>query len=232
MPIKITTPSAAIPVTQAQALGHLRVDVSEWDLVSVYLAAATAYVEDYTGRATTIKGYTLFLDRWPQRSSFFGIGASAGLYYGYGMMAGGDIYDPKHFPNLLAMELRRTPLVAITSVKYFPVEGGGAVTLDPALYRADLAATPGRLVFLGGVSNLPAVDKRADAVMIEFTAGAGADAAAVLATDPIMVMGILFLLTNWYENRVPIQDRGMPLPYGLQNILRNRRVDSMTPELS
>lgn len=232
MPIKITTPNALMPVTQAQALGHLRVDASEWDLVSVYLQAATAYVEDYTGRATSTKGYTLYLDRWPRRSSFYGIGASSGLYYGYGMMASGDIYDPKSYPNLLALELRRTPLVAIASVKYYPADGGAQQTLAADQYRADTASQPGRLVFVQDIDTLPDTAKRADAVEVAFTAGVGTTEAQCLAADPIMVMGILFTLTNWYENRVPIADRGMKLPFGLADILRNRRIESMTPELS
>lgn len=61
------------------------------------------------------------------------------------------------------------PLVSVTSIKYYPSDGGDQVTMTAGTdYEVDNRNIPGRIRFL---ENLPGVDDRFDAVEIVFVAG-------------------------------------------------------------
>lgn len=61
------------------------------------------------------------------------------------------------------------PLVSVTSIKYYPSDGGAQVTMVAGTdYEVDNRNVPGRIRFL---ENLPDADDRYDAVEIVFVAG-------------------------------------------------------------
>jgi len=66
MPYIVTTPAADYPVSVQSLKDHLRItDATEDTLLAGYLAAATAWVEDYTRRALITRTVTLTLDAFP-----------------------------------------------------------------------------------------------------------------------------------------------------------------------
>jgi uncharacterized phiE125 gp8 family phage protein len=63
MGLRLITAAATKPVTTAEAKAHLRVDGSDEDtLIDSYIAAATSFVENYTGRALISQTWELVLD--------------------------------------------------------------------------------------------------------------------------------------------------------------------------
>lgn len=63
MSLRLITPAASYPVTQAEAKMQCRVDGSdENDLIDTYIAAATAHVESVTGRALMSQTWEQVLD--------------------------------------------------------------------------------------------------------------------------------------------------------------------------
>jgi uncharacterized phiE125 gp8 family phage protein len=73
------------------------------------------------------------------------------------------------------IELPKTPLQSVTSLKYLDASGA-LVTLDPSLYRVDVASKPGRITPAYGTS-WPTVHPVTGAVVIRFVAGYGAASA-------------------------------------------------------
>lgn len=61
-----TAEPATTPITTAEAKSHLRVDSSDDDtLIASLVAAATSWVEEYTGRQLVTATYLLTLDSFP-----------------------------------------------------------------------------------------------------------------------------------------------------------------------
>lgn len=218
MPIKLITPASVLPVPSALAMKHLRVNEDEADLVGLYLQAATDMVEDYTGRSLITKGYQLQLDSWPNYRSFWP------TFRGY---VPSEVHPLSSSSSLRGIELRRTPLAAVTSVQYWSPTDTSIQTWDTANYQADLANTPGKVVFLGSEPH-PDLVKRPDAVQINFTAGYGSSHTLVPAP---LQMAILFWAQQLYDNRVPVANaHTVEAPLSLRYILRAFRVESLTQE--
>jgi uncharacterized phiE125 gp8 family phage protein len=63
MSLRLVTPPTEYPITRAEAKAHCRVDgTGEDSLIDSYIAAATAHVESYTGRAIVQQTWELVLD--------------------------------------------------------------------------------------------------------------------------------------------------------------------------
>jgi hypothetical protein len=205
MPIKLLVASQEFTVPVSLALRHLRALPDDTELVSFLLRAATAVVEDYTGRSLIRQTYVLQLENWPCFAEPYGI-------RGPGYNGG----------TLSSIALERTPLVAINSVKYYPEAGGVVVTWDVANYFADSVAIPGRLVFADGVT-LPAVAKRPDAIEIEFTAG---PLATVTAPNAMLSLAVMQLARHLYDNPSAVDAEGKvtEMPLSFRHLLRSQRV--------
>ena len=104
----------------------------------------------------------------------------------------------ENFPGGNAVvDLPRSPLISIESVKYFDA-GGNDVTMPPADYQVDAASEPARIAPAVG-SSWPSVEtEKLGGVRIRFKAGHGA-----LADDvPQRIkQAINLLVAHWYENR-------------------------------
>jgi uncharacterized phiE125 gp8 family phage protein len=97
------------------------------------------------------------------------------------------------------VDLPRPPLIAVTAVKTYDA-AGNAVTWDPAAYRADLIAAPGRLYRNPGAL-WPQPGRTQAGIEIQFDAGYGEDPAAV--PEPLR-QGVLLQLAQLFENREPV----------------------------
>jgi uncharacterized phiE125 gp8 family phage protein len=66
MALELVTAPAEVPVTRAMAKSHLRVEHTEKDdLIDLYIAAETAYAEDFTGRALVTQTWDYYQDAFP-----------------------------------------------------------------------------------------------------------------------------------------------------------------------
>jgi uncharacterized phiE125 gp8 family phage protein len=98
------------------------------------------------------------------------------------------------FPD--AIELLMPPVLAVASVQYTDQDGALQV-LNPADYVVDRAREPGWLVPAPG-RQWPATESGINKVVVTYTAGYGATAAAVPAS---LKHWMLLALTDLYENR-------------------------------
>lgn len=66
MGLQLVTAPSEPPVTRAMVKAHLRVEHADDDaLIDTYIAAETAYAEDFTGRAFVTQTWDYFVDRFP-----------------------------------------------------------------------------------------------------------------------------------------------------------------------
>lgn len=225
MPIVVLSDPGLLPVDLSTALRHLRVTYNDADQAALYLQAATEFVEDYTGRAGLTKSYQLTLSHWPDRHS---------IWPGHRGFPR-EVYQPWQRQEFRAVELRRSPLLSIDSVKYYPqiVDSTMPPPLtvwDTSNYRADLTSTPGRMILLNQGIAWPELDCRPDAVQINFTAGYGLKPENLPAR---FKMAVLFMARHFFDNRVPVMEASKMavVPFTLQVLLDNLRVYSITDEL-
>ncbi len=118
-------------------------------------------------------------------------------------------------------ELKRNPVTAITSVKYYASGDSALTTLDDSSYRLDNTSLPSKIIFTPNL-DFPDIEDRSDAVQVEFVAGYGDKSSDV---DPSLKLAVLQFAHQCYEQRVPVGDvKMMQLPFSLRHILRAKRV--------
>ena len=219
----LTTAPAVEPVTTGEALAYLRADSGAEDaLIETLISAARGYVETLTGRALITQVWTMRTSDWTAASSSVSdisdISRFNALYY----------WSPLATDNGFAgrvIELDRTPLVSVTSVKYYPADGGAQATLSASEYTVDVASEPGRIV-LNETASWPELASRPDAVEILFTAGYGSARTDVPAELRLAVNS----LTAWfYTQRLPANVGNIvnQLPHALDAIIKKYRVRGM-----
>lgn len=194
-----------MPCTVDTALRHIRALSDDVDLVDLYVRAATAACEDYTGRIFNTQRFKAVLPAWPSCGRGTGIA-------GPSERAGGQY----------AIVLPRAPLQTIVSLKYWPDGGGAQVTWDAANYAADSSALPGRLVVSDGV-DLPALARRHDALEIEFDAGHGTTESAM---PPNYLVAMLQLARYWFDNpsAVGLEGTARVMPLSFKHLLRSQKI--------
>lgn len=70
MPLILTSPPAVEPVSLAEAKAHLRLDGAAEDvLIGSLILTSRLHIEAALGLALITQGWTLVLDRWPDRDS-------------------------------------------------------------------------------------------------------------------------------------------------------------------
>jgi uncharacterized phiE125 gp8 family phage protein len=162
------------PVTDQQALDHLREDSTNLTKIKPYLAAARVSVEqEMISTKTTQATFELRLDDWD----------SAAMYDGY-------------------ITLPACPLVSITSIKYDDVNNVEQ-TLASSNYLADTSSMPGRFKYVSSAT-LPSLYDKPNCVRIRYVAGYGAsgatDGGQSLVPQPIKA-AVLMRLAELYEVR-------------------------------
>lgn len=188
--------AAVEPVSLAEAQAWLRVD-SQDDAseITALITTARQIVEDFTGRALLTQTWRLVASDWPAEE-FAGVG------------------------NVI--RLPRTPLASVSSVKYYPENGGAQATWNSANYHVVTATAPG-LVVLADNASFPDLAVRPDAVEINFTAGDSA-AASIPAG---LKHAVLLVLAHLYELRSPVNVGNIvnELPFSLRHLLESHRVE-------
>lgn len=190
------TDAVTEPVTISEAQAWLRVD-SQDDATEVTTLITTArqIVEDLTGRAILTQSWRMVASQWP-----------AGRFAGV--------------ENVV--QLPRSPLASVTSVKYYPDNGGAQATFASSNYHVVTAITPGILVLADNAS-WPDLAVRPDAVEINFTAGA----ATTPEIPPSLRHAVLLVLAHLYELRSPVAVGNIvnELPFSLRHLLESHRVE-------
>ena len=168
------------PLSLVEAQACCNIDTSDKrddDLMSSFISAARAFLEEETSRTFHEKSLELALDCWPS----------------------GHIVLP-----------RATPLIAITSIKYYESDwtSGAETTVSTSLYIADTYSTPGRVVLSYGES-WPSFTKYPVApIRIIYRAGI-ADASPATEAPDLVKQAMRFLVGHMWMNReaVIIGDR-------------------------
>lgn len=187
------TDAASEPVSLAEAQAWLRVD-SQDDATEITTLVTTArqIVEDFTGRALITQTWRLVASEWPAEE-FAGVG---------------DV-----------IRLPRTPLASVTSLKYYPENGGAQATFAANNYHVVTAIQPG-IVVLADNASWPDLAVRPDAVEINFTAGEA-------SASPGLRHAVLLVLAHLYELRSPVNVGNIvnELPFSLRHLLESHRVE-------
>lgn len=162
------------PVTDQQALDHLREDSSNLNKIKPYLAAARSSVEqELISLKTTQATYELQLDSFTEALDCYGF-----------------------------IVLPACPLVSITSVKYDDVNNVEQ-TLASSNYQADTSSLPGRIRYTASAS-LPVTYDKPNCVRIRYVAGHGATGATdggQSAVPAAIKSAVLIRLGQLYEHR-------------------------------
>lgn len=189
----LTTQPAREPITAQEAADFLRLGCSPDELAALtgFVSAAREAVENFTGRALMVSGWKLVAEDW----------------------TGGDITWIGD-----VMTIDRSPLVAVSAVKYYAGGETSLTTLSDSEYLVITGTTPGRVQLK---IDPPALADRADAVQIDFMAGA-ADPGAI---PPTMLHAVRLLAGHLYENR-GTQGSADPTnwPAGLVHLLTSQRI--------
>lgn len=191
-----TVAPTAEPYTQAQLLEYTRATPEHGALVTSLAAVAREFVEEQTGRAMLSQTWKLNRDKWPCASK----------------ADGNRIY------------LERTPLATVTSVKYWPADGGAQATLSTSVYNVINGGSnsPGFVELKEGQS-WPDLACRSDAIEIIFTAGV-----ALAANVKKQVSHAVLLLTkHFYDNGqdpVNIGNIVNDVPFTLRDLISSQRV--------
>jgi uncharacterized phiE125 gp8 family phage protein len=103
------------------------------------------------------------------------------------------------------LELRRSPLVSVTTVKTY-TDADVSATFAASSYFVDTVSLPGRIVLRSSAS-WPTAERVANAIEVEYRAGYGTDPASVPAD---IRQAVLMLTANLYEHRGETVTGSMP----------------------
>lgn len=213
MGLVLLEPPAALPVSLAEALLHVRADnAQETALLTGLVATATSMAEAYCRRRFVTQRWRQTFDRFPS-SAMPGVGRGFFQRGSFGRVTTARRRDE------IALLLAHPPLVSVESVTYVDLDGA-VQTMAPADYLVRSAEEPGEIVHAYGKS-WPVTRDVPDAVTVEFTCGYG-DAAAVPA--PIK-SAVLLIVGTLYANRETVAPTDMrEIPHSAEWLLGPFRV--------
>lgn len=181
--LSLITAPAIEPVSEAEARAHLRLtSEDEVALLFGHIRAARHMVESWTGRALISQSWRWMLDGWPGHAMQDWWG---GLRQG-AVAAGAARY----------IEMPKAPLQSISAVTLFN-DADQPEVWAAANYFVDTASEPGRLV-LRNAASMPAPQRAANGLQIDFTCGYGAGQGDVPAP---LRQAVLMLCAHYFENR-------------------------------
>lgn len=145
MNIVLSSPPACYPVDLATVRAQLNIDTEDYDArLAGLIAAATEWVENYTGRALITRSYTGYLNWFPS--------GPGGYVRNY-------------------IQLERPPLISVQDLISYD-DNDNPTTYPATQYYVDTARTPGRIVLRRG-QVWPIPLRLADGIQIDWTAGYG-----------------------------------------------------------
>lgn len=119
--------------------------------------------------------------------------------------------------------LDKAPLASVSSVQYYPANGGAIATLSTSVYRVINGGQnrPGFIELIDGQS-WPDLVVRSDAIIIEFIAGTVA-----ASVKKQLVQAVALLTKHFYDNGrnpVNIGNIATEVPYTLRDLITSQRV--------
>ena len=173
MGYKRTTEPTSEPITTAEAKTHCRVDHTADDTyIDTLIATARRWCEDYRNTTAFTTTWTLKLDCFPSRDSY------------YGSLDTGRI------------DLPRPPVASVTSVAYID-DNGDSQTVSASDYTLDNSGTLRASIYPAYGVTWPSTRAQRGAVTVVYVAGA-ATTGAIPAT---FKQAVKLLVGHWYENR-------------------------------
>lgn len=191
MPYILVTPAASEPVSLVEAKAHLRVDVTDDDLlITSLISSARLHAEMVTQRQFVTATWKLVLDAFPGPSLM-------------GVPAGVPFSLPGH-----AVLLNKSPVQSVTSIKYLDM-AGVQQTMPSTDYTVDTSTEPARITPVFG-KIWPISMPQIGAVEITFNSGYSAVPEGIKSWIKLRIASL-------YENReeVALMNRGKiePLPF-------------------
>lgn len=197
----LTTAATTEPLTLGQVTSHVRIDSNDdLEYLQDLIAVAREYVDSITGRVSIQSTWKVTAPSW------------------HAMINGDDnrLWIPSR--NVYAMPLYRTPLVSVSSVKYYAPDASSQTTIASTEYNVITGTEPGIVQFKDAP---PSVDDRPDAVEINFVAGY----ADSCATPPGLKHAQKMIVAHLYENRLPVSFASFSnLPFSLYALLEDQKV--------
>ena len=173
MGYKRTTEPTSEPITTAEAKSHCRVDHTADDTyIDTLIATARRWCEDYRNTTAFTTTWTLKLDCFPSRDSY------------YGSLETGRI------------DLPMPPVASVTSVAYID-DNGDSQTVSASDYTLDNSGTLRASIYPAHGVTWPSTRAQRGAVTVVYVAGA----AATGAIPPTFKHAVKLLVGHWYENR-------------------------------
>lgn len=185
--LSVLTPPAVEPVSEAEAMAHLRLgSEEELGLLHGHIRAARQMVEAWTQQALITQSWRLFLDSWEE-----GAQSVSGMAWWDGTRQGAVNGSMARFIEIPKPPLRTIDLVALLN------DADQQTTWAAANYFADAASMPGRLV-LRSAASTPIPQRAANGLQISFTCGYGDSAGSVPAP---LRQAVLMLTAHLFEHR-------------------------------
>jgi uncharacterized phiE125 gp8 family phage protein len=118
------------------------------------------------------------------------------------------------------IEMPKSPLVSVTSVKYYDTSNTEA-TMTASDYYVDANSEPGRIVLAYGKTWPSTTLRQANGICVEFVCGYGATSSYVPTT---FIQAMLLLISHWYENREALSEKPLsPIPMAVDSLLWQER---------
>jgi uncharacterized phiE125 gp8 family phage protein len=221
----ITSHPISEPVDLTTAKNFLRVTTDNDDaLITALITAARTQVETFTGRSIATKSYRQSLDSFPYFTdsvmsqqayppSYYSLPRFSTTLWNYSQMI--KLYAP--------------PCITVTALKYVNTSGV-LTTIDPTGYIVDTDSEPARIFPGPAGATWPPCLYVPNAVQINFIAGYDTDPSALNTMPEGLVLAILMLVANYYENREAAQAGAFgKLPFHIEQLLWSFRVLDMQP---
>lgn len=178
-----TSDPATTPVTLAQVKDQLKISgTDEDDTLTLFIEAATKHIEDFVGMSLITQTWQMTLDHWPVYNEPW--------WDGVVQAAMNTITDRSRAANIL---LPRWPLVSVDTIT---VDGSSITITD--YFIVDTTQRPGRLVLKQGATYPPIDDLTANAIVITFSTGYGADDTSIPAD---IKLAIRQMVAYMFEHR-------------------------------
>lgn len=179
------------PVTLAQVTAHVRVDsTDDQEYIADLIPVGREFVDSVTGRVSVECTWKVTAASWAALME----------------------------ESCDTAKIYRTPLVSVSSVKYYAPDATSLTTMPTTDYRVITGYEPGMIQF---IEDLPSIHERMDAIQITLVAGYEYD-----TTPAILKHAVKMVVANMYENRVPVIT-GMTateMPQSLNTLIQNQRV--------
>jgi uncharacterized phiE125 gp8 family phage protein len=191
----VTNPPAMEPITRDDAAQHVRIDSPEdLEYLAALVSVAREYIEGLTGRVAVLSELLVVAPSW---ASFLGRSADT-------------------------IKIMRTPLVSVTSIKYYAPDASELTTMASEDYRVITSTEPGLIQITG---EFPSVDARPDAIQITFKAGNPKPC----DSSPMLRHAMKMVVAHLYEQRVPIAfAQAHELPHTLNAIVSNLKISGFS----